>query len=154
MSGKNIMANVSMGATYYAIDCASVLEQGYIGVLGQPDDNGVRTVTAPAAITDLGLVMHVSVPLEVEASKDQNDFQLEIGEVGRAIVPYVGMEIAIPDANITGDTTEGGYVIPAAAAFEMAAAATLGGTESIAFVVDDKITDYGVAMSVLRCVKA
>ena len=154
MSGKNIMANVSMGATYYAIDCATALEQGHIGVLGQPDDNGVRTVTAPAAITDLGLVMHISVPLTVDASEAQADFQLEVGDVGRAIVPYVGMEIAIPDANITGATTEGQYVIPAVGEFEMAAAALLGGTESIAFVVDDKITDYGVAMSVLRCVKA
>ena len=154
MSGKNIMANVSMGATYYAIDCASVLEQGYIGVLGKPDADGVRPVTAPVAITDLGLVIHVSVPIEYEANKAQADFTLTIGEVGRSIVPYVGLELVIPDANITNATVEGQYVIPVAGAFKMAAAAALGGTESLAFVVDDKITDYGVAMTAIRCIKA
>lgn len=154
MSGKNIMANVSMGATYYAIDCASVLEQGYIGVLGQPDSDGVRPVTAPAAITTLGLVVHVSVPMEYDADKAQADFSLAIGEVGRAIVPYKGMELVIPDANILNATVKGQFVIPDAGEFKMEAAAALGGTESLAFVVDDKITDYGVAMSVLRCIKA
>lgn len=154
MSGKNILTNVHMGATYYAIDCASGLKQGYIGVLGQPDSNQVRPITAPAAITDLGLVVHVSVPLDYDADKTQADFVLEVGKVGRAIVPYVGMEIAIPDANINGATVAGQFVIPAAAAFEMGAAVALGGTESLAFVVDKKFSDYGVEMSLLRCIKA
>jgi len=156
MAGRIILNKVSATATNYAIKCASVLEQGNFGVMGRPDASGVRTVTAPGAITTANVVVHLSVPLVYDANKSENDFKLEIGEIGRAYVPYQGMGFCIPVANIlaTVAVAKDAHVIIDATSFVPECVASLGGTESIAFIVEDVFTDNGVSMAQLLCIKA
>jgi hypothetical protein len=155
---SNIVLNkVSATCPIYDVTSASILHQGYLAVLGAQDmatNIGTYVVTAPAAITDLNMVLIASVPLNYEAEKVEGDFSLAVGGIGRAYQPYIGMVITIEDAQITGATTKDQYVIPAAGAFKMAAAAALGGTEAVAFQVKEKTTINGVAASKLLCIKA
>lgn len=155
---SNIVEN-KMSATVptYDIVAAVELNQGNLVVLGAQDmttNIGVYTVAAPAAITDLRMVIVSCVPLSYEAEKVEGDFKLTVGQIGRARQPYVGMVITIEDAQITNATVKDQYVIPAAGAVKMVAAAALGGTEAIAFQVKEKTTINGVAASKLLCIKA
>lgn len=154
---SNIVLNkVSATCPIYDIKSAVALNQGNLVTLGVQDmttNIGVYTVAAPSAITDLGMVLVGCVPLSYEAEKVQGDFSLAIGEIGRAYQPYVGMVVTIEDAQITGATTKDQFVIPTTAV-KMAAAASLGGTEAVAFQVKEKTFINGVAASKLLCIKA
>jgi hypothetical protein len=155
------MANINLGkisatCPIYDIVSAVALNQGNLVTLGAQDmttNVGVYTVAAPSAITDLNMVLVACVPLSYEAEKVEGDFSLAIGQIGRGYAPYVGMTVTIEDAQITGATTLNQFVIPAAAV-KMAAAAALGGTETVAFQVKEKTTLNGVAASKLLCIKA
>lgn len=154
---SNIVEN-KMSATVPTYDIVSAVElnQGNLVVLGVQDmttNIGVYTVAAPGAITDLNMVLVSCVPISYEAEKVEGDFKLVVGQIGRARQPYKGMEVTIEDAQITGATVKDQYVIPAASV-KMAAAAALGGTETVAFQVKEKTTINGVAASKLLCIKA
>jgi hypothetical protein len=155
---SNIILNkISANCPIYDVTSASELQQGYLAVLGTQDmtsNVGTYTVAAPAAITDRGMVIIADVPVDYDATKVQGDHTVAIGGIGRAYQIYNGMVITIEDAQITGATTKDQYVIPAAAAFKMAAAAALGGTEAVAFQVKEKTYINGVAASKLLCIKA
>lgn len=148
---------VSATCPIYDIKSAVALNQGNLVVLGTQDmetNIGVYTVSAPAAITDLGMVIVACVPVSYAAEKVEGDFSLAIGEIGRGYVPYVGFTVTIEDAQIDGATTKDQYVIPKAASLKMAAAAVLGGTEAVAFQVKEKTTLNGVAATKIVCIKA
>lgn len=154
---SNIVEN-KMSATVPTYDIVSAVElnQGNLVVLGVQDmttNVGVYTVAAPGAITDLEMVLVSCVPLSYEAEKVEGDFSLAIGQIGRARQPYVGMTVTIEDAQITGATTKDQFVIPTTAV-KMAAAASLGGTEAVAFQVKEKTYINGVAASKIVCIKA
>lgn len=155
---SNILLNkISATCPIYDIKAAVALDQGNLVTIGAQDmttNIGVYTVAAPVAITDLNMVLVACVPLNYEAEKVEKDFQLAIGQIGRAYAPYVGMTVTIEDAQITGATVKDQYVIPTAGAVKMSAAAALGGTETVAFQVKEKTTINGVAASKLLCVKA
>jgi len=154
----NIVLNkVSATCPIYDIKCAAELNQGNLVTIGVQDmttNLGVYTVAAPAAITDLNMAIVACVPLSYEAEKTEGDFSLAIGAIGRAYVPYIGFTVTIEDAQITGATVLNQYVIPAAGAVKMAAAAALGGTEAVAFQVKEKTTLNGVAATKIVCIKA
>lgn len=155
---SNIVLNkISATCPVYDVKSASVLQQGYLAVLGAQDmttDLGVYTVAAPGAITDLGMVLIAGVPLNYDATKVEGDYSVAIGEIGRAYQIYKGMVVTIEDAQITGSTVKDQYVIPTASSFNMSAAVSLDGTESVAFQVKEKTYINGVAASKLLCIKA
>ena len=154
---SNILLNkVSATCPIYDIKASIELNQGNLVTLGAQDmtsELGVYTVAAPSDVTDLGMVLVSCVALNYEAEKTEGSYKLAIGEIGRAYQPYVGMVVTIEDAQITGATVKDQFVIPAKAV-KMAAAAALGGTETVAFQVKEKTTINGVAASKLLCVKA
>jgi hypothetical protein len=154
----NILLNkISATCPIYDIKAAVTLDQGNLVTIGVQDmttNLGVYTVAAPNAITDLNMALVACVPLNYEAEKTEGSFSLEIGQIGRAYVPYVGMTVTIEDAQITGATVKDQFVIPTAGAVKMSAAAALGGTETIAFQVKEKTTLNGVAATKIQCIKA
>ncbi len=158
----NIVLNkVSATCSVYSIKSAVELNQGNLVVLGAQDmtnDLGVYTVAAPAAITDLGMVIVADVPLDYDATKVQGDHIVAIGEIGRAYQPYVGMVITIENSQIDASggvaIAAGKYVIPKAGSLKMATADAPVGTESVVFIIDEVTTINGVAAAKIRCIKA
>jgi len=156
----NIVLNkVSSTCPIYDIKAAVALDQGNLVVLGTQDtatNVGVYTVAACGAITDAQMAIVACVPILYTAESVQGDFQLAIGEIGRAYQPYVGLTITVENAQLTATATAvaGRYVIPDASALKMEIVASLGGTEAVVFVLDEATTINGVASSKIRCIKA
>jgi hypothetical protein len=150
------MDKVSASATYFDIVAPASYANGYLATLGTINTDGTYDCAAPTAITDLGVVMVLAVPLSYEAQYVENDYTIATGEIVRAIVPYRGLVVGIPQANITAGVAlaAGKYVIPVAGAGKMTSADALGGTESVAFIIDSLYTKSGVSMASLRCIKA
>lgn len=156
MSNQIVLQKVSGEATIFDVVAPAGVKNGNFVSLGNRNSNGTYACAAPAAITDKEIVMVLSVPLSYAADKAQNDYVIATGEVVRAYVPYKGMVVSIPVANITATVAvaKDAFVIPDAAALKAEAVAALGGTESVAFVVDEVYTEFGVSMAKLRCVVA
>jgi hypothetical protein len=156
----NITLNkISANSHIYDVTCASILSQGNLVVLGTQDNTtnlGTYTVAACSAITDLGMVLVASVPLNYEAEKVEGDYSLAIGSVGRAYEIAEGMVVTVENAQLTATATAtvGHYVIPDASALKMEIVAALGGTEAKVFIIDEATTLNGVAASKIRCIKA
>jgi hypothetical protein len=156
MANLIVLNKVSKSATYFDVVAPASYANGYLATLSTINTDGSYDCAAPAAITDLGIVMILAVPMDYNAEHVENDYTIETGEIVRAIVPYRGMVVSIPTANITAGVAiaAGAYVIPVAGAGKMTSAAALGGTESVAFIVDSVYTKSGVSMTQLRCIKA
>ena len=139
MSNQIVLNRVAGDATIYDVVAPADLKNGHIVVLGSRNSDGTYDVAAPTAITDLGMVMVLAVPLSYDADKSQNDYVIATGEVVRAYVPYVGMQVSVPVANITATApvAADAFVIPDAAATKPECVAALGGTEAIAYIVDE-----------------
>lgn len=156
----NIVLNkLSSTATLYDIVSASILQQGNLVVLGTQDmttNVGVYTVAACGAITDSNMAIVACVPLSYEAQYVEGDFSLAVGQIGRAIQPYIGFTITVENAQLTATVAAavGKFVIPDAASLKMEIVNAAGGTESIVFVIDEVTTINGVAASKIRCIKA
>jgi len=150
-----VLRNVSADARIYDIKCASDLQQGNVAKLGARGTDGVYTVAATTAVTDLEAVLVACVPLSYEAQKTEKDFVLTAGEVGRGYGFYKGLTFEIEDAQIDGATTKDQFcTLNTDGTFKFLPAATLAGTESVAFRVIEKGTLNGVASSTLLCIKA
>jgi len=156
----NIVLNkVSSTAHIYDVTCASILHQGNLVVLGTQDNTtniGTYTVAACGAITDAGMVLFASVPLNYEAEKVEGDFSLAVGQVGRAYEISEGLVVTVENAQLTATVAAavGKFVIPDAGALKMEIVDALGGTEAKAFIINEVTTLNGVAASKIRCIKA
>lgn len=156
MANLIVLNKVSATTPVFDVVAPASYANGYLAVLGARGTNGTYAVTAPAAITDLEMVMVLAVPLSYEADYVENDYVIATGEVVRAYAPYVGFSVSVPAANITASVALAAekFVIPVAGSGKMESANALGGTESVAFVIDKLYTKSGVSMAQIRCIKA
>jgi hypothetical protein len=147
---------VKASTTIFDIVAPASYANGYLATVTTINTDGSYDCTAPVAITDLGMVVVLAVPLSYEAQYVENDYTIAIGEIVRGYVPYSGMVFAVPAANITASVTlaAGKYVIPVAGTGKMESANDLGGSEAVAFIINQLYTKSGVSMAELRCVKA
>jgi hypothetical protein len=155
MANLIVMNKVKADATYFDVVAPASYANGYLAVLGAQSADKTYAVAAPGAITDLEIVMVLAVPLSYAAEEVENDYVIATGEVVRAIVPYRGMVVSVPAANVTAGVAFAAekFVIPVAGAGKMTSADALGGTEAVAFVIDQVYTKSGVSMLKLRCIK-
>lgn len=106
---------VSANAVTESIVATEKLEQGTFVELGALQEDGeVREVKKGEDQTKQ-LVLHVSDGLVYEANKSEQDFVLEVGQIGRAYHVHEGMIISISKSAITGAVTKGAMVIPSIA---------------------------------------
>lgn len=157
MANQMVLKKVQADSFLYDVVAISGLENGHIVKLGAMGTNGVYACAAPAAITDLEIVIVADVPINYDASKVENDYTITVGEAARTYVPYKGQKMAFPVANFDTTVTPvagSTYVIPVAGATKMKVAVALGGTESVAWKVDELFTKAGVSMMTIRCIKA
>jgi hypothetical protein len=147
---------VKASVTIFDVVAPASYANGYLATLGTINTDGTYDCAAPAAITDLGMVVVLAVPIDYNAEHVENDYVIATGEIVRGYVPYSGMVFAVPAANITAGVAlaAGKYVIPVAGAGKMTSANALGGTEAVAFVITRLYTKSGVSLCELRCVKA
>jgi len=150
------LSKVKASTTIFDIVAPASYANGYLATLGTINTDGTYDCAAPVAVTDLGMVVVLAVPLSYEAEKVENDYVIATGEIVRAYVPYSGFVVDVPAANITAGVAlaAGKYVIPVAGAGKMTSADALGGTEAVAFIIDSLYTKSGVSMASIRCIKA
>lgn len=156
----NIILNkVPSTAHVYDVKSAVELNQGDLVVLGTQDNItnvGVYGVAACSAITDKGMVLVADVPLDYDDTKVQGDHKVGIGNIGRAYEVKEGMVVTIENSRIDVSggvaVAEGKYVVPNANSLKMATAASLGGTEAKAFIIDQVTAINGIASAKIRCI--
>jgi hypothetical protein len=156
------MANLTIlnkiGATDPIVDVVAPagVTNGNLVVLGTQNADKTYACAAPAAITDKSIAIVAAVPLSYEVEKTENDYTIATSEVVRAYIPVLGRVMSFPVANFTATATAeaGHYVIPDASALKAEIVAALGGTESVAWIIDEAFTKCGVAMIKIRCIKA
>jgi len=156
MANLIVMNKVAATATFFDVVAPASYANGYLASLGTQNANKTFACAAPTNVTDKGMVMVLAVPLSYEAQYVENDYVIGTGEVVRAIVPYVGMTVSIPAANITEGVSlaVGKFVIPVAGSGKMTSANAVGATDSVDFVIDELYTKSGVTMAKIRCIKA
>jgi len=156
MANQIELTKVSKTATIVTLVAPAGTVNGSILEIGTRQANGTSTGVIPSAVTlnDLAIVM--ALPLSYDAEKIQNDFVIATGDLVRAYVPYRGMEVSVPEVNIT-DTAAlvvGKVVVVNAADVKVECATAAGGTETVVFEIIEMSTVNGVDMVKMRCVKA
>jgi len=156
MANLTILDKVSATASIYDVVALAGAEVGNILVLDTRQADGTYVVTANTAVTDNGMVMLLQVNLPYGAEVLENDYVIPTGSIQRSYVPYEGMVVSIPVANITATSTlaVGSVVVPKAGVVKPECLASAVGTERVIFEIDSLYTKTGVAMAKLRCVKA
>jgi hypothetical protein len=156
MANLTILNKVSGNASIFDVVAPAGLTNGNVVVLGTQATNKTYACAAPAAVTDNGMVLVATVSLPYEVEKLENDYTIATGEIVRTYVPYVGMVVSIPVANVTATAAlaVGKVVVPKAGALKMECLAAPAGTEVLIFNIDEMFTKAGVAMVKLRCIKA
>ena len=155
MANLNILTKVSSGAHYYDVIAPAGLVAGNAVEILTINTDGTYDVQAPTAITTKGVAISVPVTLPYEADVEQNDYAIATGEITRVLVPEVGQKIDFPVANFTATVAVAAtkFIILDAGALKMECVNALGGTESIAFMVDKVYTKAGVSMAQIRCIQ-
>jgi len=156
MANLFILDRVPATAHYYDAVAPATVTNGNFVVLGAKGTDGTYTVAAPAAITDLGMAIVCNPNIPYSAETVENDTVIATSEVIRVRIPQIGDMESYPVANFTATATvtAGHYVIPDAAALKGECVASLGGTESVVYIIDSIYTKAGVSMAQLRCIKA
>ena len=156
MANQMVLKKVSANSYLFDVTAISGLANGHIVKLGAMASSGVYACEALAALTDLEIVIVADVPINYSDDKVENDYAITVGESARTYVPVIGQKMAFPTANFDTTVTpvQGKYVIPVAGATQMKVANALGGTESVAWKVDEVFTQAGVEMMTIRCIKA
>jgi len=156
MANLAIATNFPATTKYFSVTAPASTVNGHFLALTTKGTDGVYAAATPAAITSPSLVMAFAVCLPYAAETVENDYTIATGEVIRCFAPELGLEYAIPVANVTATTpvVAGAYVIPTATAHIGNCVASLGGTESVAFIITGTFTKAGVAMFNMRCIKA
>ncbi|TRZ53910.1 MAG: hypothetical protein D4S01_00450 [Dehalococcoidia bacterium] len=155
MANLAIATNFSSDTKYVSVVAPASTVNGHFAAL-TTISAGVYTAATPAAITSAGLVMAFAVCLPYAAETTENEYTIATGEGTRYFVPELGMKYSIPVANVTATTAVavGAYVIPTATAYIANCVASLGGTESVAWIIEALFTKAGVPMFTMRCIKA
>ncbi len=157
MANQIVLNKVGKSDAIFSVIAPASLENGNMVVLGtQNSTSKAYASAAPGAITSLGMVIVASVPLSYDAADAENDYVIATGEIVRAYVPKKGHVMSFPSANFTESEAfaVGVFVIPNAAVTEMESAAALGGTEAVAYIIDEIPTKAGVEMLKIRCIVA
>lgn len=154
----NLVILDKVGATdaIYDIVAPAGLSNGNLVVLGAQASNGTYACAACNTIADKSMVLVASVPLSYQVEYTENDYTIETGGIERAYAPVVGRKYSFPVSNFTATVPAavGKYVIPQANELKMEIVNDLGGTETVAFIIDKVFTKVGVSMMTIRCIKA
>src|SRR6056297_1747684 len=151
MANQIVLNKIPADASIVSILAPADTTYGSIVTLGDfnvDDDYGTYDAAAPSAVTDNGMVMVLTPTLSYEAQYDENDFSISTGDKVRAYFPVVGMKVTIPVANITATATveADNYVVPTTTVKPECKTA-MGGTEAVAFLIDQVVTINGVSMA-------
>ena len=158
MSNQIILSRVGADDPIVNIVAPSGVKNGNLIVLGaQNDTTKVYAAAANGAITDKSFALVMAVPLPYGAEKTENEYEIATSEVVRAFIPVVGRVYSFPVANVkaapASAVAKGKYLFPDAAALPMDCNTAVGGTESVAFYIDEVFTKAGVSMVKARCIK-
>jgi hypothetical protein len=156
---SNLIVLNKIPATSHWVDIVAPAScaNGYIVKLGtQNSTTKCYAAAAPAAVTDKGMAVVLSVPLSYEAQYTEDDYTIATGDILRAYKMQVGDVVSIPQANITATAalTVGYVVVPVAGAQKMACLTAVAGTEVLVFIIDELYTKAGVSMAKIRCILA
>lgn len=156
MANLTIIKRAKEDSFLYDVVAPAGLVNGNVVALGTRQTNGTFTVAAPVAISSLGVVIVASVQTTYGVEEVENDYVIATGDVVRAYVPEIGQQMSFPVANFETSITpvQGKFVIMQAGDDELIVANALGGTESVAWIVDEVFTKNGVSMMTIRCIKA
>lgn len=156
MANQMELKRVKNDSFLYTVTAITGMKNGHIVKLGNMGANGVYACTAPAAITDLGIVIVADVPINYEASKVENDYEITTGEPARTFSIEREQKMSFPTDNFDTATApiQGKFVVPVAGDKQMKVVNALGGTEAVAWIVDEVYTKAGVEMVTIRCIKA
>lgn len=96
------------------------LQNGVFVELGALQADGEARFATPSGDQTKTLAFHVSVPLTYEEHKNELDFVLKAGKVGRAYILESGDIISIQASAVTGGTVAvGAKVVPSATGFDV-----------------------------------
>lgn len=156
MANQIVLNNISAEARILSLVAPANTVNGSILAVGTRASNGTYAASAPSAITLDDLAMVLDMPLSYEAQYVENDYTIATGDIVRAYVPYKGMTVTIPQANITATATlTVDYVVTVdAGEIKPECKTTAGGTETVVFEIVELPTVNGVASAKLRCIKA
>ena len=156
MANQIVINKMSANATIFDVVAIAGTVNGSLLAVGAQNSNKTYVVTAPAAVTDNDVVIVLQSTVSYDASKGDNDYVIATNDVVRGYVPYIGMVVTIPQANITATVAiaKNKIVVPDAGEVKMECIDAVGGTEAVVFVVDEIPTVNGVASAKLRCIKA
>lgn len=156
MANQIVLNKIKRDAVIVTVKAPAGTVNGSILALGAQDTEGLFAATAPSAVTLTDLAMVLAVPLSYEADKVQNNFVIGLGDLVRAYVPYKGMVVTIPVANITATNALGKnkFVVVKANQTKPECLDAVVGTETVVFKIDELVTVNGVASAMLRCVRA
>lgn len=156
MANQIVLNNISADARILDIVAPANTVNGSIVAVGTQASNGTYAATAPSAVTLDDLAMVLDMPLSYEAEYVENDYTISTGDIVRAYVPYKGMTVTIPQANVTETSTfTVGYVVVVdAGEIKPECKSAAGGTETVVFEVIALPTVNGVDSIKIRCIKA
>ncbi|MDD4000478.1 MAG: hypothetical protein PHX62_06265 [Bacilli bacterium] len=156
MANLIVLNRLSATATLVDIVAPASLENGHIVKLGTQASTKEYACAANAAVSDSDLALVIAVPLSYGVETLENDYVIATGEVVRAVIPYKGLTVSIPQVNITATVAlaAGTVVVPKIAVTKMECLAAAVGTESVVFEIDELYTKSGIAMAKIRCIKA
>jgi len=151
-----ILTKVSDSVSIFDIVAPAGLVNGNMIEIDAQNTDKTYDVKVPTAITSLELMLVATVTLPYEVEKTENDYEIATGEIIRVYQPYEGMVVSFPVSNFTATqaAAQGVFVIADAATYTMEMVSALGGTESVAFIIDETFTKAGVSMLKMRCIKS
>ena len=156
---SNLFVMERIGADTEYLDIvapAGVYNGNVVNITGR-NANGTYQVSAPTAITNNSLLMVLHEDLGYNAEYvNMDDVTFATGAILRAAVLKVGNQVAIPVANVTATATveADAFLIPDASALKIECVSSLGGTESLALVVEGTFVKAGVTLVRARVIKA
>lgn len=154
----NLMILSKVKATAHYADCVAPagVTNGNFVALGVQNADKTYACAAPAAITSNGVNIVCDIPISYEVEKLENDFTIATGAIIRTRTPEIGDVECYPVANFTATVAAaaGKFIIIDAAALKGEIVAALGGTESLAYIIDEVFTKAGVSMLKMRCIIA
>jgi hypothetical protein len=155
-SGQIVLNKVSSTCPIFDITAPASTINGHILLLGTQASNKVYAASAPVAVTDKEMVIVLEAPFNYAAELTENEAVIATGQTIRAYVPYKGMVVSIPVANITATAALAvdKVVVPVAGNAKMECLAAPAGTEVLIWNIDELYTKSGVAMCKIRCILA
>jgi len=133
----------------FSVKIAAVLENGFVGKLGNIDANNrdVHALVAPAALDKLVLIANPAMIYDNArmGTGYENQYQMEIGEVVRAYELAARDKVGIAKEGINGTAVVGQYLI-AGAGYKLVPSATLPASGFAAKVIREDVV--GGALSI------